>query len=43
VIHAGTASETLAPGLRLGWLLAPAALRRELATAKEASDLGITS
>ncbi len=30
VIYAGTASKTLAPGLRLAWLVAPTALRSEL-------------
>jgi GntR family transcriptional regulator/MocR family aminotransferase len=35
VIYAGTASKSLAPGLRLGWLAAPAALTDELVAAKE--------
>jgi GntR family transcriptional regulator / MocR family aminotransferase len=30
VIHVGTASKTLAPGLRLAWITAPASLRRGL-------------
>jgi GntR family transcriptional regulator/MocR family aminotransferase len=38
VVYAGTASKTLAPGLRLGWLAAPPALVRELAAAKAAAD-----
>jgi GntR family transcriptional regulator/MocR family aminotransferase len=40
VIHAGTASKTLGPGLRLGWLVVPPALRDEVGAAKEAADLG---
>src|SRR6185312_10427631 len=38
VIYAGTASKSLAPGLRLGWLAAPAGLTEELVAAK--SSLG---
>src|SRR6185437_2864923 len=34
VIYAGTASKSLAPGLRLGWLAAPAGLVSELVEAK---------
>jgi GntR family transcriptional regulator/MocR family aminotransferase len=34
VIYAGTASKSLAPGLRLGWLAAPAALIDDLVAAK---------
>ena len=43
VIYAGTASKSLAPGLRLGWLAAPAALTEELVAAKESlgADNGI--
>ncbi len=40
VIYAGSSSKTLAPGLRLGWLLAPHALISALADAKEAADRG---
>lgn len=40
VIHAGSASKTLAPGLRLGWLVAPRRLHAELVEAKYAADLG---
>jgi GntR family transcriptional regulator/MocR family aminotransferase len=40
VAHTGSTSKTLAPGLRLGWLVAPAHLDAELVAAKHASDLG---
>ena len=40
VIYAGSSSKTLAPGLRLGWLLAPHELIPALAEAKEAADRG---
>ncbi|MFE9257835.1 PLP-dependent aminotransferase family protein [Streptomyces sp. NPDC006879] len=35
----GSFSKTMAPGLRLGWLRAPAALRRAAGIAKQAADL----
>ncbi|WP_328969969.1 aminotransferase-like domain-containing protein [Streptomyces sp. NBC_00239] len=35
----GSFSKIMAPGLRLGWLRAPAALRRAAAVAKQAADL----
>lgn len=40
VIYAGSASKTLAPGLRLGWLLVPSRLIGAVADAKLAADNG---
>ncbi|MGY2067125.1 MocR-like pyridoxine biosynthesis transcription factor PdxR [Blastococcus sp. SYSU DS0619] len=40
VAHTGSTSKTLAPGMRLGWLVAPAHLDADLVAAKHASDLG---
>jgi GntR family transcriptional regulator / MocR family aminotransferase len=40
VIYAGSASKTLAPGLRLGWLLVPPSLVERVAAAKLAADHG---
>ncbi|MGY1603492.1 MocR-like pyridoxine biosynthesis transcription factor PdxR [Geodermatophilus sp. SYSU D00815] len=40
VAHTGSTSKTLAPGLRLGWLLAPPGLRADLVAARHATDLG---
>ncbi|MFF7545925.1 PLP-dependent aminotransferase family protein [Streptomyces canus] len=38
VVHAGTASKSLAPGLRLGWLVLPPGLMEEVLTAKGGID-----
>jgi len=40
VVYAGSASKTLAPGLRLGWLVLPAHLSEPMAAAKIAADRG---
>ena len=40
VIHAGTVSKTLAPGLRLGWLSLPAEFVGELTHLKDLADSG---
>jgi GntR family transcriptional regulator/MocR family aminotransferase len=37
VAYAGTASKSLAPGLRLGWLVLPASLMDEMVAAKESA------
>jgi len=37
VVYAGTASKSLAPGLRLGWLAVPASLMDEVIAVKEAA------
>ncbi|MER7840879.1 PLP-dependent aminotransferase family protein [Streptomyces sp. NPDC096040] len=39
VVLLGSFSKVMAPGLRLGWLRAPEALRRACAVAKQAADL----
>ena len=40
VAYAGSTSKTLAPGMRLGWLIPPSRLHADLIEAKHASDLG---
>jgi len=40
VVYGGSASKTLAPGLRIGWFVLPARLTEPLAAAKIAADRG---
>jgi GntR family transcriptional regulator / MocR family aminotransferase len=40
VVYAGSASKTLAPGLRIGWFVLPARLTEPMAAAKIAADRG---
>jgi GntR family transcriptional regulator/MocR family aminotransferase len=40
IAYAGSTSKTLAPGMRLGWLIPPPRLHADLVEAKRASDLG---
>ncbi len=41
VVHVGSVSKTLAPALRLGWLIAPEAWRERLLDARELLDHGL--
>jgi GntR family transcriptional regulator/MocR family aminotransferase len=40
VLHTGSTSKSLAPGMRLGWLVAPPGLHADLVAARHAMDLG---
>lgn len=40
VAYAGSVSKTLAPGMRIGWLIPPRSLHADLVRAKHFSDLG---
>jgi GntR family transcriptional regulator/MocR family aminotransferase len=40
IAYAGSVSKTLAPGMRLGWLIPPPELYADIVRAKHASDLG---
>ncbi|MEV4642188.1 PLP-dependent aminotransferase family protein [Actinoplanes sp. NPDC049548] len=40
IAYCGSVSKSLAPGMRLGWLIPPRHLHADLVTAKHASDLG---
>jgi GntR family transcriptional regulator/MocR family aminotransferase len=40
VVYAGTVSKTLAPGLRIGWLVVPAAMREAILSEHRLADYG---
>jgi len=43
VIYLSTVSKTIAPGLRIGWVVAPEEIRRKLTIVKQAADLHTSS